>query len=547
MGPIGWAIAGLAAVGVAIFAISKARERSIKKLKEERAELQKHIYETNKFTKDLGKLIDKIDDINSKPIKIQADYEELESLISEIEQIEEEKGISLVEKNISGEVDYTQTLANLEKYQTQQRRIMLESIDMLVGNSIKLFRHGESTINEVAQSYSNSIIANYETTNERLSDQQKKFIESYSRNEVQAQKDELKNRRTSGDRLREIYSDIYSNSISQLQDFSADYERIIGEETISAQAEAFKEIIDGIEDQSIVASYREAFSELSFIVDNFYTKLDGTFDLVMEKIGLTSDAINQFSQRALEAGYDPEKVLQAVLDRADQLIASGMSKENASAKAYAEIASVIEDATFATYLYGLSSTKTILATTQEVDRLNSVIKNLSETQSKYLKGDMSQSDMFQFIEDNADLFSNTDILDRFLAGQDISADIIRSLGKEYQNYYDQLLSIETELEALEGSTKKADIARMESLRTQRAQVLVALEYSGVLRGLSETQYDYNNIMTMYKRATDLGIESDSLRLKMMEAVKNKTAETIIETNNAISQLKSDLTDNLEGS
>ena len=345
----------------------------------------------------------------------------------------------------------------------------------------------------------------------------------------------------------EIYDSMYSTATDRLEQFQEDYERIIGKETITAQAKAFKEIIDGIEDESIVASYREAFAELSFIIDNFYTELDETFDLVMKKIGMTPEAINQFSQKALEAGYDYKKLIESILNRTEQLMTSGMTKENATSKAYAEIASVIKDATFATYLYGLASSKTILATTQEVDRLNSVIENLSETQSKYLTGQMSQADMYQFIEDNADLFSDTTVLDRFLAGQDISADVIRSLGEEYQNYYDQLNQIDTELAKLEKSTKAADIARVESLKTQRAQVLVALEYSGILRGLSETQYNYNNVMTAYKRATDLGIESDSLRLKMMEAVKNKTAETILETNNAISQLKGDLEENLDGS
>ena len=110
--------------------------------------------------------------------------------MSEIEQLEEEKGIELIVRK-GLEIDYTQTLKNLERYQNQQKLMMLESIDALIDNSINLYRLGEVTLNEVSKSYSNSVIAQQEYLNGRLGDQQKKFIEGYIRTEVEANKERL--------------------------------------------------------------------------------------------------------------------------------------------------------------------------------------------------------------------------------------------------------------------------------------------------------------------------------------------------------------------
>lgn len=319
----------------------------------------------------------------------------------------------------------------------------------------------------------------------------------------------------------------------------------MSKEKLHEQATEFKTIIANITDPGLLKSYKEAFAELNFLVENFSNDIGGTLDAVVQKLGSVADGIGTLSTKALEAGYDSNKIISAALDRTKELITSGISEENAVAIAYSEIASSIEDVEFATYLYGVASGKTMLSTSQEIDRLNSVIKNLYETQSKFLKGEMTQEEMFQFVGDNADLFEDEEILKKFLSGQDISADVTRQLEAEYQNYRNTLIATEVELKKLENATTKEDKAKRASLITQRAQALIGLQYNGVLRGLTQAEYDYNNALIANKRATDLGIESGSERIAMLEALKDRTQVVLLQTEESISQLKTDLTNNLE--
>lgn len=95
----------MAVAGIWITKLIVSAKNRIKNLKKERNELQKNIYETQKFSQELGDLIDKIDEINKKPIKVETDYEELDSLLKELTRIEEERGIELVVRSVGGAVD----------------------------------------------------------------------------------------------------------------------------------------------------------------------------------------------------------------------------------------------------------------------------------------------------------------------------------------------------------------------------------------------------------------------------------------------------------
>ena len=187
----------------------------------------------------------------------------------------------------------------------------------------------------------------------------------------------------------------------------------------------------------------------------------------------------------------------------------------------------------------------MLSVAQETDRLNSVMKNLSETQNKFLSGDISQADAFKFIEDNIELFEQEGMIERFLAGDDISREVISQLQEQYDNYGNRLIAINKELEELEGKTDEESEARRRNLITWKSQVLIGMEYQGILSGLTDTQYKYNSVLEAYNKISELGLENDSLRFEMLESLTKVVEETVDESFSKMSDLEERLKEDLE--
>ena len=122
--------------------------------------------------------------------------------------------------------------------------------------------------------------------------------------------------------------------------------------------------------------------------------------------------------------------------------------------------------------------------------------------------------------DESDLFQKG-VLERFLLGEDVSGDVISSISKNYENFESALDAINVQIDKLSGKTDKDSLDKLNSLRTDKARVVVAMQYTGTLRGLSQVQYDYNNSLVSYNRLSDLGLVSDSDRVKMLDLLTKK--------------------------
>jgi len=134
-----------------------------------------------------------------------------------------------------------------------------------------------------------------------------------------------------------------------------------------------------------------------------------------------------------------------------------------------------------------------------------------DTQDKFLKGELSSSDLYDFIQTNLDLFESLDQVEAFLSGGDITfarnnqaiqlrQDSVNRLTDAYVRFY---------AAANEGERASAlrDIVLFRAL----------LQYNGVLKQTSIEQQNFNNLLKQYNLLTKFGIENAQLNTQVLNA------------------------------
>jgi hypothetical protein len=134
-----------------------------------------------------------------------------------------------------------------------------------------------------------------------------------------------------------------------------------------------------------------------------------------------------------------------------------------------------------------------------------------DTQDKFLKGELSSSDLYDFIQTNLDLFESLDQVEAFLSGGDITfarndqaiqlrQDSVNRLTDAYVRFY---------AAANEGEKASAlrDIVLFRAL----------LQYNGVLKQTSIEQQNFNNVLKQYNLLTKFGIENAQLNTQVLSA------------------------------
>jgi hypothetical protein len=134
-----------------------------------------------------------------------------------------------------------------------------------------------------------------------------------------------------------------------------------------------------------------------------------------------------------------------------------------------------------------------------------------DTQDKFLKGELSKSDLYDFIQENVDLFESLEQVEAFLSGGDITLarndqaiqlrqDSVNRLTDAYVRFY---------AAANEGERASAlrDIVLFRAL----------LQYNGVLKQTSIEQQNFNNVLKQYNLLTKFGIENAQLNTQVLSA------------------------------
>lgn len=168
----------------------------------------------------------------------------------------------------------------------------------------------------------------------------------------------------------------------------------------------------------------------------------------------------------------------------------------------------------------------MLEVAQTLDNIASKIENVNKKQQEWLDGSLSKEDLYSFIQDNKDLFTTLEEVERFLSGERIdSKRFIEAAEAEKTSLaglYDAQLRVN---EAVEGSTEYkeavADLAFYRAL----------LQHTGDLAMLTIEQQNYNAELDQYNRLTEIGNATaadearlNAARLTYVQTVANSSLE-----------------------
>jgi len=86
---------------------------------------------------------------------------------------------------------------------------------------------------------------------------------------------------------------------------------------------------------------------------------------------------------------------------------------------------------------------------QALDNLASKMDNVRETQDKWLAGDLTKDELYQFIIGHPGLFDNIDDINKFINGEDITSDYFVQTIAEERIAMGSLNNAKAELESAE--------------------------------------------------------------------------------------------------
>ena len=137
---------------------------------------------------------------------------------------------------------------------------------------------------------------------------------------------------------------------------------------------------------------------------------------MFEHLDINAETFNDITSALEGSGKTIEGFMKSVSDRQAELESEGVSSAVAFSQAWSENSSVLKDAEDRMTMYNIAAKKSTKDTSNAIDNLNSKIERISETQKKFLKGEMSETELFDFLEDYGDLLEGEN-LQKIYAGR----------------------------------------------------------------------------------------------------------------------------------
>lgn len=177
-------------------------------------------------------------------------------------------------------------------------------------------------------------------------------------------------------------------------------------------------------------------------------------------------------------------------------------------------------------------------TANEIDTLSSKIKNINETQDKFLSGELSDTELAEFLDDYGDVLEG-DTLEAFLSGGDATGRFRSEMRQTMREYEKGLQSINAEL-------KRGDLTQVERdrLLIEKRKLELMINYRDELANVTRSQHKYNSTLERYNRLQKLGIENTELENELMVSQVAFGAENIDKGLEEIAKIKDQLKEDL---
>ena len=512
----------LAGVVIGIGYLVTATDRSAKALKRQSDEVAAASYEFNKLNKDIKSAMDTIAELNKLPFFSDEQQKQLDDALEKIAELVGEENVVRIDGVVNLELSQAGINKFLEKEAADLKQKTTDNFENAFYEGLKFNYYGKA--GEVFQETKDPVVI------KSISDYMiMQFRESFDN----------KNRKLTGtvEKLyREFIAETLSTNVGGIMQGSS------GRNPISSVVDNFiagnmlddieflEKAISSIESNSkefskYYDSYIENLSKGSDIQKQILNSQYKEFDILTTKYGssatnlilqLEKIGVTDFTQIAIavrDFGDELPEVLEGLNNRIKEIMGSDstITEQTATSMAFAELSRTIGNAELRLWAYEQAFRKTSQFVAQGIDTLNSGFKNMIDTQDKFLKGELSKSDLYDFIQENVDLFETLEQVEAFLSGGDITLARNDQAIQLRQDSVNRLTDAYVRFYAAGNEGEKASALR--DIVLFRA----LLQYNGVLKQTSIEQQNFNNVLKQYNLLTKFGIENAQLNTQVLSA------------------------------
>lgn len=495
-------------------------------LQKTRKELQSENFELIQKNKTLEGLINRQKELNrltaAGAISGSAFLEEEQNILRELENLDDD----LVVRDFSGAIDIEGTIRSLEANRRENTQriannlfaIASEAVN-LAGKDTRRFLSGEGGALEDVQNFLINLI------DDDLTRDQVNALREYYKNlfETRIGTEGF----TPQDLLQAGPDTAIQSLITGVSDFSSAVDQ--NEGGILGLKKAFEDIAKTM-DTEVRDAFRSSFVDLTSVFDLLDGRTERTqqsMARVLNVVGRTPEALNRLVSSLQNTGISMEELLLVAGNLADNLQEANQISEGESvSQALIMIAGTLDDAAAAAQLYSLAVGRSLLEAAQAADLLANRINNLSDVQSKFLEGTLSDQEFFDFVENYSEFFGDPEFFSAFQNGLELSGFLIQDTIEQAEEYRTQLFAVTQQLKAAEEGVIELTDAQISALRAEQNRLLILNDYQGAFRGVTESQYEYNNALKAFELASRLGVDSTDLQIRKVNALQNNIGSAL---------------------
>jgi len=521
--PIILIVGAIGILTVGIIKMSKSSERAAAKLEEMSQEAQAINFETLRASRNINKLTEQIEKLESLKYLTSEQEDELETLKEKLLELVDEEIAEKFRKNI---ITWQEVLdqiliqegSNLAKRVFSSQNVIQQLAENLkMGQALPLSSFGEENLLDNYGVYDGFVAAFVEPSSSDIRILTNNLVNLYSGiiGDLSEESQEMlrhviENREFTpndlmllGEDPRKFVKDNLAPIVKEFEEFTGSIN--FEQEKFSDVIKSFKKSYESIEEDFDLDL--KAFIEREFGVfvelSKLFKEVDGEvtgFIANLEKLNLTStkDVQDGFSL----FGDEFVNLTEEILEFSSTL--EGFSEEQAIRYAFARASQETENLEAKAWLLNTAFKETTLEIVQNLDTIQSRISRISDVQQQWIEGTLSAQDLFEFIQSNADLLETLDDVDDFLSGSNMATKVFNSLIATQNNLVDRL---RYNWELYHSTTDEAQ--KSEALQ-QIAILGAATAYRGELRSLTQEQHNYNASLRVYNNLADIGINTTEI-------------------------------------
>ena len=509
-----------------------------------RKERQAANFELGRESRTLGELIKEYEDlekIRESGVFGEAEQQRQQDLTRELENLDESlHGFDATGFSIERTIDnLNQAVARNGATIVRNLREIVDESMILFDSDPERFLRGEGG---GLLDLTSLLIENIEDVQDPFTARERDILSSFYTNAIQSMVEETDAIDLDGllQKSTEQFISAVNEFDNQVDRLNRGLDREEGDEepTLLKVSRLFLETLEEIEDSAARDAFKEMNKDLVSLLDSMEDwGMEGSASVsrVLDVIGTSPEFLNNLAKSIQDSNISLSDFLEGLGETTDAIIELNESVDTAEAVSLAliGIANSMEDAGSAAMLFSMAVGQSLLEASQQSDLLRSSIENLQQTQTDFLEGTLSDQDLFNFVEQFADLFERDDFFEAFNSGADLSVFLLEDLEEQFAGYRMQLIAARQEIDRYNRLLETATGEEAESIEALRNaalarqnQLTLLAQFRGALYNTTRAQIDFNVAQRASNNLSQIGVETTEDQKRVLDLLRESIGSTL---------------------